>query len=210
MIFEQIRTGGDRNFAYLLGDEASKQAALVDPSNSPDKCVDCAEAHGLKVVYIVNTHGHYDHTDGNEAVRNRTGAQLVANGARADINVRDGDTVSLGGLTLRIIHTPGHTDDGICILAEGHLVTGDTLFVGKVGGTDLSAGARKEFESLKRLLELPGETTVWPGHDYGTAPSSTIEIERETNPFLTRINSFEDFVDLKQNWAEYKLKHGIQ
>jgi hydroxyacylglutathione hydrolase len=210
MIFEQIRTGGDRNFAYLVGDEASKQAALVDPSNSPDKCVDRAEAHGLKVVYVVNTHGHYDHTDGNEAVRGRTGAQLVANSGRADIRVGDGDTVSLGKLALRIIHTPGHTDDGICILAEDHLVTGDTLFVGKVGGTDLSDGAQKEFDSLKRLLELPGETTVWPGHDYGTAPTSTIGNERETNPFLTRLNSFEDFVDLKRNWADYKREHGIK
>jgi glyoxylase-like metal-dependent hydrolase (beta-lactamase superfamily II) len=210
MIFEQIRTGGDRNFAYLLGDEASKQAALVDPSNSPEKCVDRAEDQGLKVVYIINTHGHYDHTDGNDAVRRRTGAKLVANGGRADIRVGDGDTVSLGNLTLQIIHTPGHTEDGICILAEGHLVTGDTLFVGKVGGTDFSTGASKEFKSLKKLLDLPDETTVWPGHDYGTAPSSTIGNERLTNPFLTRINDLEAFVDLKQNWAEYKQKHGIK
>ena len=208
MIFEQIRTGGDRNFAYLLADETSKNAALVDPSNSPDLCVERAKKLGLEVVYVINTHGHYDHANGNRSVCDRTGARVVANGAQADLRVGEGDSLSLGKIELRFFHTPGHTKDCLCVLAEGKLMTGDTLLVGKVGGTDLGEEARQEFESLHRLMNLPDETEVWPGHDYGTAPSSTIGRERRTNPFLLRTD-FNEFVDLKRNWAEYKRKHGI-
>jgi len=210
MIFEQIRTGGDRNFAYLIGDEETKRAALVDPSNSPDACVDHAESRGLTVVYVINTHGHYDHTDGNQTACRRTGAKVVGYGRRAEVSVGDGDRLGLGKLSLEILHTPGHTDDCICILAEGYLVTGDTLFVGKVGGTDFSSGAQQEFESLKKLMQLPDDTSIWPGHDYGVAPTSTIGHEKETNPFIQRLGDFDDFVDLKRNWAEYKRKHGIK
>ncbi len=209
MIFEQIRTGGDRNFAYLVGDETSKQGALVDPSFSPLDCIARASQHGLQVIYLINTHSHYDHTNGNDVIQKKTGAQLICWGGGSEVSICDGDVFSMGSLHLRFIHTPGHTEDGICILAEGHLITGDTLFVGKVGGTDYDAGARKEFQSLKRLMELPGETTVWPGHDYGTAPSSTIAHEKEANPFIL-CRSFEEFVDLKMNWIEYKRKHGIR
>jgi len=212
MLFEQIRTGGDRNFAYLIGDEDSREAALVDPANDPGACVAAAEQRGLKVKYVINTHGHYDHIDGNEAVRRRTGAKVAAHESARhghDIGVKDGEVLRLGKLKVRVLHTPGHTGDAICVLAEGKLMTGDTLFVGKVGGTDFGAGARREFESLERLMELPEETEVYPGHDYGVAPSSTIGHERETNPFLLR-RDFRDFVHLKEHWAEYKAKHGIK
>lgn len=208
MIFEQIRTGGDRNFAYLVGDEKTKQAAVVDPSNDPGLVLERAEKHGLEVKYLINTHGHYDHTDGNSHIQSKTDAELVA-GAAAD-----GETFSLGDVELKIIHSPGHTTDGICILASapggpGKLLTGDTLFVGKVGGTGYGDDARAEYDSLHdRLMTLPDETEVWPGHDYGVAPSSTIGNEKETNPFILR-KSFEDFVDLKRNWLAYKREHGI-
>jgi len=212
MIFEQIATGGDRNFAYLVGDEDTRAGALIDPSYDPAKCVKAARKIDIVVKYIINTHGHSDHTNGNETARKRTGAAVVAHeSARQphDINVRDGETLSLGGLELRFIHTPGHTPDGICVLAEGKLMTGDTLFVGKVGGTDFDNGAKTEFESLQRLMDLPDDVEVYPGHDYGTAPSSTIRRERETNPFILR-KDFDDFVHLKKHWAEYKAEHGIK
>lgn len=212
MIFEQIPTGGDRNFAYLVGDEASGECALVDPSNDPAKCVKAARKHNLVVKYVINTHGHSDHTNGNETVRKRTGARVVAHESAwqaHDMTVRDGATLKLGELELRFIHTPGHTDDAVCILAGEKLMTGDTLFVGKVGGTDFGDGARTEFESLRRLMKLPDEVEVYPGHDYGVAPSSTIGRERETNPFILR-KEFDDFVDLKKHWAEYKAEHGIK
>ncbi len=208
MIFEQIRTGGDRNFAYLVGDGKTNRAAVVDPSNVPALVLERAKEHGLEVKYLINTHGHYDHTDGNSHVRSKTGAELVACGAA------DGETFSLGDVELKIIHTPGHTTDGICILVSapgesGKLMTGDTLFVGKVGGTGYGDDARAEYDSLHdKLMTLPDETEVWPGHDYGVAPSSTIGNEKATNPFILR-ESFEDFVDLKRNWPAYKQEHGI-
>jgi len=209
MIFEQIRTGGDRNFAYLVGDEVSGMAALVDPSYDPKGCIRRAEKRGLTVLYVINTHGHCDHTDGNETVQSNTGAEIVANDPAADVPVKDHDTISLGRLQLEILHTPGHTEDGICILAGGKLMTGDTLFVGKVGGTGSRESAMTEYRSLKRLMELPDETEVYPGHDYGVAPSSTIGNEKKTNPFILQPD-FEAFLDLKNNWADYKRKHGIK
>ena len=206
MIFEQIRTGGDRNFAYLVGDEETKQAAVVDPSNDPALVLERAKENGLEVKYLINTHGHYDHTDGNSHVQSKTNAELFSG--------TDGETVSLGDVELKIIHTPGHTSDGVCILASApgetsKLMTGDTLFVGKVGGTGYGDDARAEYDSIHRkLMTLPDETEVWPGHDYGVAPSSTIGNEKETNPFILR-ESFEDFVNLKRNWPAYKREHGI-
>ncbi len=97
----------------------------------------------------------------------------------------------------------------MCILVGDAVFTGDTLFVGKVGGTDLGEGARTEYDSLhQRLLALPDDTRVYPGHDVGVAPKSTIGHERETNPFLLQLD-FEAFVNLKRNWAAYKKEHGI-
>jgi hydroxyacylglutathione hydrolase len=211
MIFEQIRVGGDRNFAYLIGDEQTRQAAAVDPACNPRAVLDRAGDHGLRVRYLINTHGHADHAGGNAVVLEATGAQLVTGGPAG---TADATRLSLGDVTLTIIHTPGHTPDSVCILVEtpqtpGKLITGDTLFVGKVGGTDYGLGARAEYDSLhNRLLRLPDSTQVWPGHDYGVAPSSTIGHERSTNPFLL-CESFNDFVDLKRNWLEYKRWHGI-
>jgi hydroxyacylglutathione hydrolase len=209
MIFEQIRAGGDRNFAYLIGNAETHRAAVVDPAYSPELVLERAAAHELSVRFLINTHSHFDHASGNEYVLSHTDATLVTNETKAD-----GDELVLGSLTLRIIHTPGHTGDSICVLTAepgipGKLVTGDTLFVGKVGGTDFGSGARAEYESLhKKLLVLPPETEVWPGHDYGIAPSSTIGHEIETNPFLLR-EDFAAFVNLKRNWLEYKEEHGI-
>ncbi len=212
MIFEQIRAGGDRNFAYLIGDEETQQAAIVDPASDPAQALEAAAGHNLSVVYLINTHGHHDHTSGNQLVLSRTNAQLLAGGQGG---VADGHQVSLGKVELTFIHTPGHTTDSICVLAvepgsPGILVTGDTLFVGKVGGTGFGDDAQAEYDSLhQKLMVLPADTGVWPGHDYGVAPTSTIGHEQETNPFLLR-ESFADFVDLKRNWAEYKRIHGIQ
>ena len=213
MIFEQIRTGGDRNFAYLVGDERSKTAAVVDPSNSPESVLHVANTHGLKILYIINTHGHYDHTNGNEALRKATNAKIVqhsSSGRGADVTVEDGDCLEIDSLRLQMIHTPGHTQDSICVLVEDKLMTGDTLFVGKVGGTSSDSSARQEYESLhKKLMTLPHTTEIYPGHDYGTESSSTVDKERRSNPFILQ-KTFEDFVHLKNNWAQYKREHGIR
>jgi glyoxylase-like metal-dependent hydrolase (beta-lactamase superfamily II) len=212
MIFEQIPTGGDRNFAYLIGDETTRHAAVVDPANDPDAVLARVAAHGLELRLVINTHGHCDHAGGNDRILERTRARLVS-GGRGGIG--DGETLALGAVELVFIHTPGHSADSLCVLARepgspGKLVTGDTLFVGKVGGTDSGAGARAEHDSLHRkLLTLPDETEVWPGHDVGVAPRSTIGHERRTNPFLL-CPDLAAFVELKRTWLEYKRIHGIR
>jgi glyoxylase-like metal-dependent hydrolase (beta-lactamase superfamily II) len=212
MIFHQIRAGGDRNFAYLMAEAEDAPAALFDPPPDASLYAGLVEKHRLDVVLIVVTHGHGDHTWGVREAKRRTGARVVAHPRSpvdADVRVGDGDTLALGALTLRFIHTPGHTDDSICILGGGKLVTGDTLFVGKVGGTDFAQQARDEYESLHRkLMTLDDGVEVYPGHDYGVRPSSTIGVERRTNPFLLR-DSFASFVELKRNWLQYKKEHGI-
>ncbi|MFH1144804.1 MAG: hydroxyacylglutathione hydrolase family protein [Candidatus Eisenbacteria bacterium] len=211
MIFEQIRVGGDRNFAYLIADEGARLAAVVDPAYRPELLLDRAGELGLEIRYLINTHGHADHAGGNPTILARTKALLLGGGPSG---VPDRHAVALGRITLTLIHTPGHSDDSICVLvaepgSPGKLITGDTLFVGKVGGTDYEAGARGEYDSLHRkLMALPDDTEVWPGHDVGTAPHSTIGHERRTNPFLLR-NTFEEFIDLKRDWLEYKRAHGI-
>jgi hydroxyacylglutathione hydrolase len=209
MILEQIPITGDRNFAYLVADEETRQAALVDPGADAFVLVEHVRRLGLTLEYVFNTHGHSDHTAASAAVCRLTGARLAAF-ARGDVPLSDGDSLTVGRLSLQVIHTPGHTPDSICLLVEGNLITGDTLFVGKVGGTDDETSALTEHDSLRRkLCSLPPATIVWPGHDYGVRPSSSIGCELKENPFLLQ-ETFEDFFALKNNWAEYKRVHGIK
>jgi len=105
----------------------------------------------------------------------------------ADVLLQDMDVIQIGEVRLKVIHTPGHTPGGICLYSEGHVFTGDTLFVGAVGRTDLPGGSMKQLVTSihEKIYTLPGDTVVWPGHDYGTTPSSTVQQEKDTNP-LTR------------------------
>lgn len=213
MVFKQLRSGGDRNFSYFISDERSGQAAVVDPGNPPDAELALLADEAFTLAFIINTHDHLDHTGGNAILARKTGAKIAMHESASsphDIDLADGGKLTLGGLELIIIHTPGHTRDSICILADSECITGDTLFVGKVGGTGFGEDAHEEYESLHRkLMTLPPETRVWPGHDYGVCPSSTIGEEIASNPFLLR-PTFESFVELKMNWAEYKRTHGIK
>ena len=214
-IFEQMRTGGDRNLGYLLGDRSAGSGVLVDPSFDPEGLIDRAEAQGLQVDMIINTHGHADHTNGNARAKELTGAPLAAHRGAAtapDVPLEGGDTLEPGDLSLRFLHVPGHADDHLLIhLAEyGVALTGDLLFVGKIGGTSGEADAREEYESLERVLrELPSETTIWPGHDFGCRPSSTIGLEEATNPFL-QVDDFDEFLELKRTWSSFKREHGLK
>ena len=108
---------------------------------------------------------------------------------RADVLVEDGDRLEIGSCAVRVLHTPGHSPGGICLLAEGHLFSGDTLFVGSVGRTDLPGASWEELgDSLReKVLGLPGSTRVWPGHDYGGVPTNLLDTEKRENPFLREI-----------------------
>jgi len=214
-VFEQIRTGGDRNLGYLLGDRKARVAAVIDPSFSPEQVLERAEAQGLEVVWILNTHGHPDHANGNETMRRLTGAPVAAHPdapQRIDTPLDDGAIVRVGAYDLHVLHVPGHTPDHVLFTCPEMKVsmTGDHLFVGKIGGTATEAEARAEYASLERTLEaLADDTTIWPGHDYGCRPSSTIAIERATNPFLL-VPDFAAFLDLKRTWAGFKALHGLR
>jgi len=212
VLVRQFRTGGDRNFGYLVADEGSNDALVIDPSYSPESIVQFARTAGYRILYAFCTHDHSDHTNGNRAFAKTSDIRPLIYDEREVATgtlVADGALFPLGALEARILHTPGHTLDSICIAVGDAVFTGDTLFVGKVGGTDLHEGARHEYASLHdKLMTLPPETRVFPGHDYGTAPESTIQRERETNPFLQRPD-FDSFLDLKRNWTAYKKEHGI-
>ena len=209
MIVEQMRIGPMAVFSYIVGCEQEKEGLIIDPAGSESKIVSRAEGLGLTIRYVVNTHAHADHTCGNRAVLAKTGADLVAHQDDAReilkglnrafslamgkipspaprVLVSDGDIIPIGKTGLKVIHTPGHTPGSICLYGEGNLFTGDTLFVGAVGRTDMKGGSLEILlDSLKKLLTLPPETRVWPGHDYGDAPVSTLARESKTNPYLT-------------------------
>ena len=213
-IFEQILTGGDRNFAYLVGCKESGAACVIDPSYSPEAVFERAEAQKLKIEYILNTHGHQDHTNGNNTMQELTGASIFAHPesfVEFDEPLKDGQELKLGNYTLQILFTPGHCPYHIVIYIPECkiLITGDHLFVGKIGGTYSKEEAMLQYESLKKLYDkLPIETTIWPGHDVGCRPASTLAIEKISNPFIMAPD-FEKFYELKSNWAQYKADNGL-
>ena len=213
MFVKQFFTGGDRNFGYLVADASTKLAVIIDPSYSPKLIFDFAKDDGYKIEYVFNTHSHYDHTNGNDVIMKLTGIRPLLFGdvePKSGMTVSDGAQFPLGNINIKTIHTPGHTNDSICIYIGDAVFTGDTLFVGKVGGTDFGSNARVEYNSLhNKLLTLPDSTRVFPGHNYGVSLESTILNERKTNPFLLQPN-IDSFIDLKRNWLEYKRIHGIE
>ena len=156
MIFKQIESGGDRNYAYLIGCPISKKGVLVDPSPDPEKCELEVIKTGLDLVYIINTHSHIDHIGGNDYFSDKNRIRLITHPlGDGNLKIKDGETISLSeandSLKLTFLHTPGHTKDSICIKVENNLITGDTLFVGKVGGTYTENDARKECSKRSRF-----------------------------------------------------------
>jgi glyoxylase-like metal-dependent hydrolase (beta-lactamase superfamily II) len=211
--------------AYIIGCPDTSEAMIIDPAGSEEKLAKEITDSGLTLRYIVNTHGHPDHTCGNQRMKALTGAPVLMHKADdimfrnpetaemhkaddimfrnpetaemfrawgfepappADEYIAHGDVIKIGNLRFDVIHTPGHSPGSVCLYGHGYIITGDTLFVGAVGRTDLPGGS---FETLIKSLKthifpLPDPTIVLPGHDYGDSPTSTIGQEKKTNPYL--------------------------
>jgi glyoxylase-like metal-dependent hydrolase (beta-lactamase superfamily II) len=199
MFFKQIQQHSD-NFSYIVADESTREAAVVDSSFNTDEITRIIKTENLKLKYIISTHGHSDHTAGNEELRRAFRAKTVAHKlsrTNPDIVVDDGTVIAVGAIPIEVIHTPGHTPDSICLLvSKKRLLTGDTLFVGECGRTDLPDGnAEDMYNSLfGKLLKLSDDVEVYPGHDYGSKPSSTIGEERRSN-YTLQPRSLEDFIE---------------
>ncbi len=186
MLLDQFRIGPYLNFTYLVADEEGGEGVVIDPSFGVDAVLEAVDRRHVKVRYILNTHSHADHVAGNQEVRARTGAKVVAHRVAPlgqDLSVDDGDGFDTGRVRFRVLHTPGHTKDSVLYLFEGHVATGDTLFVGECGRTDLAGGDPSEmYDSLhRRIRALDDALVVLPGHDYGATPTSTIGREKEEN-----------------------------
>ncbi len=201
----------DKVNTYVVACRKSRQAVIIDPADDWQQVLDTVESEKLKPVMVLNTHGHGDHVAGNRKMKEAFAIPIAMHRADDDFfqdsqlrqeferilgyrcpdpvdrRLEDNDTIHFGDLKLEVIHTPGHTPGSACFLCAGNLFTGDTLFVGAVGRTDLPGGSLEQLlASLEsRLITLPPDTIVWPGHDYGETPTSTIGREMRQNPYIT-------------------------
>ncbi len=212
MILVRLVVGPLQVNCFILADEKSKEAVVIDPGDDAADILKVIRDKGLTVRYIVNTHGHFDHVGANKAVKVATGAEIVMHEADApllddaadqaivfgvrvenqlspDRLVKDGDVIKAGEVELKVLHTPGHSPGGISLLEKGMVFTGDALFAGSIGRTDFPGGDLMTLITgiKKKLLTLPDDTKVFSGH----GPASTIGEERQENPFLNRDSGFD-------------------
>jgi hydroxyacylglutathione hydrolase len=196
----QIPVGQMANFTYIIADEESGEAAVIDPSWDLDKIFQALKKNGWHAKYVINTHTHFDHVLGNEQIAEVTGAKIVQHKnsqLKKDIAVSDGDTIEIGGIRLQVLHTPGHSKDSMCLLLDDHLIfTGDTLFVGNCGRVDLPGSDAKEmyYSLFDRLAKLDEKLILYPGHNYGSTFTSTIGYEKKTN-YVLQPKSKEEFLE---------------
>lgn len=189
-----------QNFTYIVEDEDTEEAIIIDPSWDLAQIRQIIDRYNLKIKFIVNTHHHFDHTLGNHAMVKETGAKIVQHDTSNldhDISVVDGQTLKFGNSKLKVIHTPGHSKDSICLAGDGKIFTGDTLFVGNCGRVDLPGGSAKElYHSLNDVIaKLGDDLVIYSGHNYGSTPVSTIGKEKQTN-FVLQERTEREFLEV--------------
>lgn len=205
-IFEHLVVGALQCNCYIVGDSDTKEAIVIDPGDQPDDILAAAERHGLKLVAAVATHAHFDHVLGAEAIRAKTGIPFYLHvddipmlqsmqqrglqflgielppPPEVDVNYSEGDELTAGSVKLQVVHTPGHSPGSVSLIAPDEAIfSGDTLFAGSVGRTDLPGGDQElEFRSIREKLFKAGDLPVFPGH----GPPTSIDREKLTNPFV--------------------------
>lgn len=217
LYLKQLQLGPMANYVYLVGDPVKREAVVVDPAWDIGAILDRLDADDMRLAGALVTHYHPDHIGGDfmghhiaglsELLARRAAkvyihkeeAPYVADSAgldKSDLVAVDGETsVKVGSVPLRFIHTPGHTPGSQCFLVDGKVISGDTLFIGSCGRVDLpGSNASDLYYSLKqKLMALPEDTVVYPGHNYAADSSSTIGREKRSNPFM-RFESLQDFL----------------
>ncbi len=209
---KQMELGPMQNFIYLVGDPATRQCVVVDPAWEIETIVETAAADDMTIIAALITHTHQDHVGGNLFGMNIPGVEELLEKVKAKVYVHKAereflkgfgsdlvkvdntDTLQVGRLGLTFLHTPGHTPGSQCFLVDGRLISGDTLFIGSCGRTDLPGSDPTEmyYSLTQRLGKLPDETVLFPGHNYG-GPSSTLGDEKRGNPFM-RFASLGEFL----------------
>lgn len=200
MKVHQIQVGNMQNFSYIVEDEDTGDAIIIDPSWELVELEMIIKRNNLKVKYVVNTHHHFDHTLGNEAMAESTKSPIIQHELselKHDISVKDGDFIEFGNSKLKVLHTPGHSKDSICLIGDGKIFSGDTLFVGNCGRIDLPGGSAQElYHSLFDILySLDDNMVLYSGHNYGPSEVSTIGQEKITNHVMQK-RTEQQFIDM--------------
>jgi len=209
MFLKQIEVGDNQNFTYIAACKKTGEGAIIDPSWEINKVLNIAKNGGIKIKSIILTHAHGDHTEGLPQVIEETNAKVYVHekeshavkqaGSFYVAEIKDGNTIVIGKESFKVMHTPGHSPGSICLHTEGKVVTGDTLFVGYCGRADFTeSDPAALYQSLQKLASLPDDTVVYPGHNYGKTPTSTIGEEKAHNPYY-QCSSEEEFIELRMH-----------
>jgi hydroxyacylglutathione hydrolase len=189
MKIAQIPVGSMLNFSYIVYDEKNSIGAIIDPSWDLEKLLVFLEKNNITAKYIINTHTHFDHILGNDHISEITKAKIIQHEKstqKKGRSVVDHENISIGELNLEVLYTPGHSEDSICLIVNKEsIITGDTLFVENCGRVDLpGSNPEKMYDSLSKVANLDDSLVVYPGHNYGSTPTSTILNEKTNNPML--------------------------